>query len=72
MVFKMEGEKGQYTQSLTAKYVVKTLQDSNFKVFCYYSVQLDELIVLLKASVIFFFTIYRQYIRKYQLSRTRN
>lgn len=51
MVFKMEGSEGNYKQSTTAKFVVNVLIENEFEVFCYLSVQGDELIILLKPSV---------------------
>ena len=53
LVFKMEGEGENKKQSDIAKYFVSVLKKHDFKVFSYLSVQADELIILLKPSVLF-------------------
>jgi hypothetical protein len=53
MVFKMDGEDGNYKLSKTAKFVMSKLKNAKLEVFSYYSVQYDELIMLIRCPVSF-------------------
>lgn len=54
MVFKMDGNGGNYTHSKTSKFVMKQLLNAKLDVFAYDSVQGDEVIFLIRCPVSFF------------------
>jgi hypothetical protein len=51
MVLKMDGEEGRYVPSNIAKFVIKQMTNAGLETFAYTSVQLDELIVLIRCPV---------------------
>jgi hypothetical protein len=60
MVFSLKEEpknSKNFVQTKDAQYIVAKLKDQGFSVFCYNSIQGDELMVLITANVIFFFLI---------------
>eukprot|EP01031_Cornospumella_fuschlensis_P045331 gene45331-55461_t len=51
MVFKMDGDSGNYSHSKTSKFVMKQLKNAGLDVFSYDSVQGDEVIFLIRCPV---------------------
>lgn len=51
MIFKMDGSSGGYTVSNIAKFCLKQMKNAGVETFCYQSVQMDELIVLIRVPV---------------------
>lgn len=51
MIFKMQGEAGSAKIPNIAKYCIQQMQNSGLETYSYQSVQLDELIVLIRCPV---------------------